>query len=42
VLLTRRITTSRDGRPLALEETRRNAEDTQLTYPLNPTGPGRA
>lgn len=36
VLLTRRVTTSTDGRPLALEETRRNAEDTQLTYPLTP------
>lgn len=37
VLLTRRVISSRDGRPLALEETRRNAEDTQLTYPLTPT-----
>jgi GntR family transcriptional regulator len=37
VLLTRRVITSGDGRPLALEETRRNAEDTQLTYPLTPT-----
>ncbi|MGH8880974.1 MAG: UTRA domain-containing protein [Stackebrandtia sp.] len=37
VLLTRRVITSSDGRPLALEETRRNAEDAQLTYPLTPT-----
>lgn len=37
VLVTRRITTDADGRPLAMEETRRNAEDTQLTYTITPT-----
>lgn len=37
VLVTRRLITSRDGRPLALEETRRNGDDTQLTYQLTPT-----
>lgn len=37
VLVTRRLITTRDGRPLALEETRRNAEDTQLSYHLAPT-----
>lgn len=36
VLVTRRVITTHDGRPLALEETRRNAEDTQLTYHLTP------
>ncbi len=37
VLITRRVTTNTTGRPLAMEETRRNAEDTQLTYPVIPT-----
>jgi GntR family transcriptional regulator len=37
VLITRRITTDTHTRPLAMEETRRSAEDTQLTYPQNPT-----
>ncbi|MCE7002494.1 GntR family transcriptional regulator [Kibdelosporangium philippinense] len=36
VLITRRTTTDTDGRPLLLEETRRSAHDTQLTYPLAP------
>jgi GntR family transcriptional regulator len=39
VLITRRITNDSNdptGRPLAMEETRRNAENTQLTYPLIP------
>lgn len=39
VLITRRITTDTHGRALAMEETRRSAEDTQLTYPLTPTAP---
>ncbi len=37
VLITRRVTTDVHGRALAMEETRRNAEDTQLTYPMIPT-----
>ncbi|MGH4017078.1 MAG: GntR family transcriptional regulator [Pseudonocardiaceae bacterium] len=37
VLITRRVTTSPDGRPVAMEETRRSAADTQLTYPQRPT-----
>jgi GntR family transcriptional regulator len=37
VLITRRVTTDTDRRPLAMEETRRSAEDTQLTYPQTPT-----
>lgn len=37
VLITRRVTTDSTGRALAMEETRRSAEDTQLTYPLEPT-----
>lgn len=37
VLVTRRVVTRADGRPVAMEETRRNADDTQLTYPLTPT-----
>jgi GntR family transcriptional regulator len=39
VLITRRITSDHSdpaGRPLAMEETRRSAENTQLTYPLTP------
>jgi GntR family transcriptional regulator len=38
VLITRRVTTDTDTRPIAMEETRRSAEDTQLTYPQTPTG----
>ncbi|MGH3905272.1 MAG: GntR family transcriptional regulator, partial [Pseudonocardiaceae bacterium] len=37
VLITRRVSTSPDGRPIAMEETRRSAADTQLTYPQTPT-----
>lgn len=37
VLLTRRVTTDTGRRPLAMEETRRSAEDTQLSYPQYPT-----
>lgn len=37
VLITRRITTDTDARPVAMEETRRSAEDTQLSYPHTPT-----
>lgn len=37
VLVTRRLITNRDCRPLALEETRRNGDDTQLTYQLTPS-----
>lgn len=40
VLVTRRVITTHDGRPFALEETRRNGEDTQLTYQLTPTATG--
>ncbi len=40
VLITRRITTDTDGRALAMEETRRNADDAQLTYPITPTVAG--
>jgi len=39
VLVTRRITSDRNDpaqRPLAMEETRRSAENTQLSYPLTP------
>jgi DNA-binding GntR family transcriptional regulator len=35
-LLTRRLTLDHTGRALALEETRRNADDTQLTYTVTP------
>jgi len=35
--ITRRVTTDTDTRPLAMEETRRSAEDTQLSYPQTPT-----
>ncbi len=41
VLVTRRVSTDADGRPLALEETRRSADDTQLTYPQTPTTPAK-
>jgi GntR family transcriptional regulator len=37
VLITRRVATDTDRRPLAMEETRRSAEDTQLTYPQIPS-----
>jgi GntR family transcriptional regulator len=37
VLITRRITTDTHTRPIAMEETRRSAEDTQLSYPQTPT-----
>jgi GntR family transcriptional regulator len=37
VLITRRITTDTNTRPIAMEETRRNADDTQLSYPHTPT-----
>jgi GntR family transcriptional regulator len=37
VLITRRVTTDTDARPIAMEETRRSAEDTQLSYPQTPT-----
>jgi GntR family transcriptional regulator len=37
VLITRRVTTDTNDRPIAMEETRRSAEDTQLSYPQNPT-----
>ncbi len=37
VLITRRVSTSPDGRPIAMEETRRSAEDTQLSYPQIPS-----
>lgn len=36
VLITRRVATDADGRPVAMEETRRSAEDTQLSYPQTP------
>lgn len=36
VLITRRLITDHTGHGLALEETRRNGEDTQLTYTLTP------
>jgi GntR family transcriptional regulator len=36
VLVTRRLTTDHAGRALALEETRRSADDTQLAYTLTP------
>lgn len=42
VLVTRRITSERTdpvGRALAMEETRRSAENTQLSYPLTPIPP---
>ncbi|HEV7651978.1 MAG TPA: GntR family transcriptional regulator [Actinophytocola sp.] len=42
VLVTRRITSERTdpaGRALAMEETRRSAENTQLSYPLTPISP---
>jgi GntR family transcriptional regulator len=34
LLITQRITHAASGRPLALEQTRLTAEDTQLTYTL--------
>jgi GntR family transcriptional regulator len=37
VLITRRVTTDTQARPVAMEETRRSAEDTQLSYPHTPT-----
>lgn len=37
VLITRRVTTDTNTRPIAMEETRRSAEDTQLSYPHTPT-----
>ena len=37
VLITRRVTTDTQARPIAMEETRRSAEDTQLSYPHTPT-----
>lgn len=37
VLITRRVATDTDARPVAMEETRRSAEDTQLSYPQTPT-----
>jgi GntR family transcriptional regulator len=37
VLITRRVTTDTAARPIAMEETRRSAENTQLTYPQTPT-----
>ncbi len=37
VLITHRVATDTEGRPVAMEETRRSAEDTQLTYPQIPT-----
>ena len=37
VLITRRITTDTHTRTLAMEETRRNADNTQLSYPQTPT-----
>lgn len=36
LLITRRIITDTTGRTLAMEETRRGGEDTQLAYPLTP------
>lgn len=39
VLVTRRTARDADGRALAMEETRRSAEDTQLTYAIVPTAP---
>ncbi|MGH4026125.1 MAG: GntR family transcriptional regulator [Pseudonocardiaceae bacterium] len=36
VLITRRITTTADQRPVAMEETRRSAAGAQLTYPQHP------
>jgi GntR family transcriptional regulator len=38
VLTTRRLTTDHTGHALALEETRRNADDTQLAYTVTPSG----
>jgi hypothetical protein len=35
-LVTRRLVTDHTGHALALEETRRNADDTQLAYTLTP------
>jgi GntR family transcriptional regulator len=37
VLITRRVTTDTHTRPIAMEETRRSAEDTQLSYLQTPT-----
>jgi GntR family transcriptional regulator len=37
VLVTRRVTTTRDARPVSMEETRRSAADTQLSFPQTPT-----
>lgn len=40
VLITRRVLHDNDGRVIAMEETRRNADDTQLTYVITPaSGP---
>lgn len=41
VLITRRLITDPAGRTLAMEETRRSGEDTQLAYPLTPLTPPR-
>lgn len=41
MLLTRRVTRySASGQPLAMEETRLSADDTQLAYPITPTATG--
>jgi GntR family transcriptional regulator len=42
VLTTRRLITDTHGRTLAMEETRRGGDDTQLTYPLTPLTPAQA
>ena len=39
VLITRRLITDTHARTLAMEETRRGGDDTQLTYPLTPLTP---
>jgi DNA-binding GntR family transcriptional regulator len=41
VLVTRRIIRDTDDRPIAMEETRRSGEDTQLTYTIAPASPLR-
>lgn len=41
LLITRRTTRTRDGRPLTLEETRVSAEDAQLAYTITPAAAGR-
>ncbi|MGH4025177.1 MAG: GntR family transcriptional regulator [Pseudonocardiaceae bacterium] len=38
VLITRRVTTTPDQRPVAMEETRRSAAGAQLSYPQHPLG----